>query len=1453
MKKPTSQFAVTTSRPTLVLTAAVRTKRESTPVIFVPGARRRYFAVAFALLFLLSLHMPAAAQFQSTLSYAMPGPCGVNSFTYGYPQQIVAADFNGDNNADLAVLEDGCIQIFLGKGDGSFSAAASYVVSIEDWGSIAVGDVNGDGRPDLMVAAPSGLSVLLGNGDGTFTPGAQYQYAASLGNAAVAVGDFNNDGKLDVAVAGCELNGNGVVEVFLGNGDGTFQQPASYPAGTQGVGHTAQQDVIPAAIVVGDFNGDGQLDIVTANSNLFGAVYLNASLALGSLSVLSGNKDGTFQPAVNYDIVNTVAYPWSMVAQDFNGDGHLDLALADFQNNEVAVINGNGDGTFANAVDYPAGKQPAGIAVGDFNGDGYPDLVVSNQASSNIQVLLNGGTGQFTTAGTFIAQGTFSNAVFDASTGTFPDGLAVAAFNANTLPDVAAALYGGDEVEVFLNSGSTSGGTGGTGGTGGSGSGGGTSGSGSCTCTQTGDYVNPAPAVDPTYTVVNEKTLTSPNDKYTASFIWNQNPVQNVSITVTLNSTGATVFSSQNLPYTTNFGFSPDDDRFVINNTQTSSASGTSEDYVYVYDLTSKSNHPIVTASAATSEARLQFSPSGRFFLYTVLVNASVATLQIYRVQGVTSQDLIYNTEFNFEALATSQQDQFGGVDWGFGPGSPETSFVYAYATGQTSFQWTLVNLASGRTVQNASITNVADYWQFNPCGSVVALISQPSSTSTQVEVTLYNTSTGAALSGSGGSYAAPISLEGTASGEEIQYSGQTGLLSASICGQANTSAGSNSSATPMDSGSSTSPIQLTFSNVTQLGETTATITGSAPSPPVATDFQLGDPAVYYDLSTTAVFSGSVTICINYGGITFINPSQIQLFHYANGTWANITTSVNTTTQTVCGSTTSFSPFALFEPSSPLPQTVTASLGTPQQATINATFATPFQATVTDTNGNPMPGIPVTFAAPLGGPTGIFTGVGAFATTTTGSNGVAIAPVLMADGFAGSYTVTASVAGVSNPANFLLANSPTAPSISWIPASPITYGTPLAAAQLDATASVPGSIVYNPALGEILNAGTQALSATFTPTDNVDYTSTTATTSITVAPAALTVSAYSVSRPYGAANPLFTASLSGFVNGDSAASLTGTLSCTSAATLASAAGTYAINCSGLSSSNYTMSFVPGTLTITAVPLTITANNQTRQYGAPNPAFNVSYSGFVNGDSSTVLSGTLNCTSTANTASPVGTYPINCGGLAGSNYTIVYSPGSLTVTQAVAAIAANNQTKNLDSPNPTLTWTATGFVNGDTASVLTALPSCTTTATTTSQVGIYPITCSGAAALNYSFYYAPGTLTVVCHYVSIALSPSTVLPGGMTTVHAGLMSCASTTQVIVEQFTVSGPLNPETCGQAEAAIFDTPPFPLAPKTDQIVSFPFLVPKLSCTGTFTIKATTLVSGKVVDSSTATLLVQ
>jgi hypothetical protein len=172
-----------------------------------------------------------------------------------------------------------------------------------------------------------------------------------------------------------------------------------------------------------------------------------------------------------------------------------------------------------------------------------------------------------------------------------------------------------------------------------------------------------------------------------------------------------------------------------------------------------------------------------------------------------------------------------------------------------------------------------------------------------------------------------------------------------------------------------------------------------------------------------------------------------------------------------------------------------------------------------------------------------------------------------------------------------------APVVSWSNPAGITYGTPLSATQLNATANVPGTFAYSPAAGTVLGAGTQSLSVTFTPTDAANYNPATATASIEVGQKDLTVQTDSATKVYGAALPAFTASGTGFVNGDSMASLSGTLSFSTSATATSAPGTYSVTPSGVSSANYTMTFASGTLTVTKASTALTLTT------TPNPSNN----------------------------------------------------------------------------------------------------------------------------------------------------------------------------------------------------------------------------------------------------------
>ena len=354
--------------------------------------------------------------------------------------------------------------VFLSRSDYATGSAPD---------SVATADFNRDGKLDLSVTnfGDNTVSILLGNGDGTFQ--AQVDYATGTDPSWVAVGDFNKDGKMDLAVAnGTDSSGN-MVSVLLGNGDGTFQARVDYQAG---------RGAFPVnSVALGDFNRDGNLDIAAGN---YGPDFLT-----GSVSILLGNGDGTFQAHMDYPAgVNPVGvlmgdfnrdnkldlavldnnFPqgfssllgngdgsfqkgpdshWGtnprvgMVA-DFNLDGNLDLSVANFQdaqqlNNNFSIILGNGDGSFQTQVKYTAGTNPNGITGGDLNGDGNLDLVTVNYTSNNVSVLAGNG------------DGTFQSHV-DFGAGSGPAQLAIGDLDGDGRLDVIVANQTANTVSIFL-------------------------------------------------------------------------------------------------------------------------------------------------------------------------------------------------------------------------------------------------------------------------------------------------------------------------------------------------------------------------------------------------------------------------------------------------------------------------------------------------------------------------------------------------------------------------------------------------------------------------------------------------------------------------------------------------------------------------------------------------------------------------------------------------------------------------------------------------------------------------------------------------------------------------------------------------------------------------------------------------------------------------------------------
>ncbi len=243
---------------------------------------------------------------------------------------------------------------------------------------------------------------------------------------------------------------------------------------------------------------------------------------------------------------------------------------------------------------------------------------------------------------------------------------------------------------------------------------------------------------------------------------------------------------------------------------------------------------------------------------------------------------------------------------------------------------------------------------------------------------------------------------------------------------------------------------------------------------------------------------------------------------------------------------------------------------------------------------------------------------------------------------------------------------------------------------------------------------------------------------LTVTKAALTAKADDQSRQYGLANPALTISYTGFLNSDSPSSIT-VPSISTSASILSDVGTYPISLAGGAAVNYTITVQGGTLTVTKAALTAKADDQSRQYGLANPALTISYTGFLNSDSPSSITVPSISTSATN-LSNVGTYPITLTGGAATNYSLSLQNGTLTVTKAALTAKADDQSRQYGLVNPTLTITYTGFVNGENASVIST-PSASTIASTTSNVGTYPITLTGGAATNYSITLLSGILTI----------------------------------------------------------------------------------------------------------------
>jgi hypothetical protein len=355
------------------------------------------------------------------------------------PVEVVVADFTGDGIADLAVTGSnypagpGFITVLTGLAtgglaDGTYGARIDTPLSGVPLG-LATADLDGDGRADLIVGnwGDSTVVVLRGTGGGHFA--SPLRCFAGVRPWEVLTRDLNGDGVIDIAVAD---NGENSIRILLGGNDGSGHWDGGF---APSVAYATAN--LPLAIAAGDFNGDGITDLVATESYA-----QSVAVFLGNGS--AGVGDGTFRPAVH---VPAGLEPYELATGDFNGDGHLDLAVAVSAGDGLHVLLGSGSGGFPATATYLPGVSCSGASVADFDGDGILDLAVTSAVTNTLYLLKGQGSGGVGD-GTFAAPVTIANCCF-------PEHLSTADLDQDGRADLLVAIHESDAVAVFLDGCST--------------------------------------------------------------------------------------------------------------------------------------------------------------------------------------------------------------------------------------------------------------------------------------------------------------------------------------------------------------------------------------------------------------------------------------------------------------------------------------------------------------------------------------------------------------------------------------------------------------------------------------------------------------------------------------------------------------------------------------------------------------------------------------------------------------------------------------------------------------------------------------------------------------------------------------------------------------------------------------------------------------------------------------
>jgi gliding motility-associated-like protein len=1181
-------------------------------------------------------------------------------------EELVVGDFDGDGKSDIAMTLAHLDQVLFLRNtatSGTIDATSFTPAGDANLGDYPVGisiaDLDGDGKLDIIAANyhVSTISILrnTSSGIGDISFAAQLVLTSGLDPYRLVIGDIDGDGKLDIATSNKSGNSVSVLRnVTTGIGNISFDAKIDYPVST-----------FPYGIVLGDLDGDNKIDIITASAN-----------SANTISILRNTSTSgviNFEPQVNF---STGYSAYDVAIGDLNKDGKGDLAIANANGNFVSLLtnisSGIGNINFGTHIDFPTNAILNNVQLGDIDGDGNLDLAACD-AANELSIFRNtsiiGGAINFSNRIDFVNENNANSVV-------------IGDLDGDGLNDLATANYEfNNNISIFRN--------------------------------------NPlfAPTVQATNVTFTNTTGTSTTASWTNG-----------------NGSSRAVFlytGTSGSPLPVNFS------TYIAN-----PAFGTGT------QIGSSGWYSIYNGTASTVDIT-GLNPATQYQLMVVEYNGSIPGNEMYQTAISTGNPASITTLNNIATL-NNLSISSGTLDPVFA--SATTIYTAIVPNAITS-----LTLTPTTTDSNATVTvNGVNVASGSPSGGIALVVGS------NVITTVVTAEDGTTIE----TYTVTI----TRTEPTIVTTGTLSGLS-TIYGTPSTSGNFNISGTDMSEGilvTAPSGFEVSADDINFTNTITVGAAGIIASTPVYIRLKGTIPVGSYSGDVVLTSNGAATVNVatissnvTTATLTITADNQTKTYGSANPTLtASYTGFVNGDSETSLTTPATISTTA--DATSVVGSyPITASGAVSSNYTINyvdgSLSVTTATLTITADNqtktyGSANPTLTLSF-------TGFVNGDSEVSLTTPAT----ISTTADATSIVGSYPITASGAGSSNYTISYVDGSlsvTTATLTITADNQTKTYGS----ANPTLTASYIGFVngdsetsLTTPAIISTTADATSIVGSypiTASGAVNTNYTISYVDGSLSVTTANLTIAADNKNKVYGDSNPTLTASYTGFVNGDSETSLTTPATISTTADATSIVGSYPITVSGAVSSNYTINYVDGSLSVTTATLTITADNQAKTYGSANPTLTASYNGFVNGDSEASLTTPPTISTPADATSIVGSYPITASGAVSSNYTIIYVDGSLSVKTATLTITADNQAKTYGSANPTLTASYTGFVNGDSEVSLTTPATISTIADATSVVGSYPIAASGAVNSNYTINYVDGNLSVTTATLTITADNQT---------------------------------------------------------------------------------------------------